>query len=97
MGLAIPLKRRVAGLEALKPGAVGVLVDPVLFADLFKSHSPNVAGTLGLQPFRMHGSEIWLLGSTTKVLRGEALAAQEDAFFALGERIGAGGSDAGGT
>ena len=58
-----------------------------LFVDLFKTRFPDVTATLGMQPFRIGNSEVWLLGSPAEVLRGEALTKQEDAFFALGERM----------
>jgi G:T/U-mismatch repair DNA glycosylase len=58
-----------------------------LFVDLFKSRYSMVTATLGVQSFRIGNSEVWLLGSTSVAVRGEALAKQEDAFFTLGERI----------
>ncbi|MCC6398130.1 MAG: hypothetical protein IT282_14045 [Bacteroidetes bacterium] len=58
-----------------------------LFVDIFKTRFPGVTATLGMQPFRIGDAEVWLLGSPAEMLRGEALTKQEDAFFALGERI----------
>jgi hypothetical protein len=37
----------------------------------------------------MASSEVWFLGSTTAQIRGALLTAQEDLFFAPGERISA--------
>ncbi len=71
----------------LKPLLVAFVVAPDLFVDLMKKRFPEVTPTPGLQPFRIGTVEVWLLGSTTAVLRGESLASQEDAFFALGERL----------
>jgi G:T/U-mismatch repair DNA glycosylase len=76
-------------VEALKPKILAFVINPDTFLDLFKSNYPVVSGTIGAQAFAIGGSEVWLLGSTIKVLRGEALTAQEDAFFELGERMSA--------
>jgi G:T/U-mismatch repair DNA glycosylase len=57
------------------------------FVDLFKTRFSDATATLGMQPFRIGNAEVWLLGSPAEMLRGEALTRQEDAFFALGERI----------
>ncbi len=59
-----------------------------LFVELFQSRFPDVTPTLGLQSFKMGNSEVWLLGAPGTMLRGETLTKQEDAFFALGERMG---------
>ena len=72
-----------------QPKIVACVLLPDLFVALFKDRFPEAASSLGVQPFKIGGSEVWLLGSTTAQLRGEALSGQEDAFFALGERIGA--------
>ena len=58
-----------------------------LFVELFKLRYPGVTATLGLQSFKIGNAEVWLLGSPAGMLRGEVLTEQEDAFFALGERI----------
>jgi G:T/U-mismatch repair DNA glycosylase len=73
--------------EKLNPKILAFVVRPEIFVELFGNRYPGACGTLGLQPFRMGNSEVWLLGSTTGMLRGEALGTQEDAFFALGEKI----------
>jgi hypothetical protein len=57
------------------------------FVGTFKKPFPVVTDTLGPQAFEIGSAEGWLLGSTTAALRGESLLKQEDAFFALGERI----------
>jgi len=58
-----------------------------LFVELFRSRYPDATAILGLQSFRIGSAEVWLLGSPAARLREEALTTQEDAFFALGERI----------
>ncbi len=63
-------------------------VTPVdIFVSSFKVRYPDVTDVLGPQPFAIGKAEVWLLGFTSGPLRGEALTRQEDAFFALGERI----------
>jgi G:T/U-mismatch repair DNA glycosylase len=73
--------------EALKPKTVGFLARPEAFIDVLGNRYPGATTMLGPQSFSIHGAEVWLLGSTTASLRGEALTKQEDAFFGLGERI----------
>jgi len=75
--------------EKLKPKVLAFVTSPEIFVALFKGRYPGVCGTLGLQPVKLGNSEVWLLGSTKGLARGEALGRQEDAFFALGERISA--------
>jgi G:T/U-mismatch repair DNA glycosylase len=71
----------------LNPKILAFVMRPEIFVELFVSRYPGACDTLGLQPFGMGNSEVWLLGSTTGLLRGEALQKQEDVFFALGERM----------
>lgn len=73
--------------EKLNPKIVAFMTSPEIFVELFKRRYPGACGTLGVQPFTIGNSEVWLLGSTSGLVRGEALSRQEDAFFALGERI----------
>ena len=73
--------------EKLNPKLVAFVTSPESFVELLKSRYPGACGTLGPQPFGIGNSEVWLLGSTTGLVRGEALGRQEDAFSALGERI----------
>lgn len=75
--------------EKLKPKILAFVTSPEIFVEVFKSRYPGVCATLGLQPIRIGNSEVWLLGSTSALVRGEALERQEDAFFALGERFSA--------
>ena len=77
----------VAKVGELTPRVLAFIMNPDIFVDSFKSRHPDANTTLGLQPFKVGSSEVWLLGSTTAMLRGEALTQQEDAFFALGERV----------
>ena len=76
-------------VERLNPKILAFVSDSEIFVELFRRELAGNLGILGLQPFRISKSEVWLLGSTTKMLRGEALTRQEDAFFELGERISA--------
>ena len=77
----------IGKVEELTPRVLAFVTSIDIFVDSFKKHYQGVTGTLGLQPFTIGNSEVWLLGSTSGLLRGEALTRQEDAFFALGERI----------
>lgn len=77
----------IGRVAILNPKIVGFIIRPEIFVDLFQSRYPGVTGTLGPQPFKIGNAEVWLLGSPGSVLRGEVLSKQEDAFFALGERI----------
>jgi G:T/U-mismatch repair DNA glycosylase len=90
------VEEMIGRAEKLKPAILAFVIPPELFVELFKNRHANVSGALGLQPFRIVDSEVWLLGSTTAVFRGEALNAQEDAFFALGEHLAALTGEAGG-
>jgi G:T/U-mismatch repair DNA glycosylase len=81
------VRQFIARVPTLNSRVLAFVIKPDLFVTLFTSHYPGVTATLGLQPFRISNAEVWLLGSTAGLLRGEALTKQEDAFFALGERI----------
>lgn len=76
-------------VERLSPKILAFVMTSEIFVDLFKGRYAVTSGTFGLQPFRIGKSEVWLLGSTSGMVRGEALSMQEDAFFELGERISA--------
>jgi G:T/U-mismatch repair DNA glycosylase len=75
--------------EKLNPRVLAFVTSPEIFVEVFKSRYPGACRTLGVQPFTIGNSEVWLLGSPSGLVRGEALSRQEDAFFALGERISA--------
>jgi G:T/U-mismatch repair DNA glycosylase len=77
----------IARVEMLTPRAVAFVTAVDVFVAAFRPLYPGATAVLGLQPFTIGKSEVWLLGSTTLQLRGEALRMQEDAFFALGERL----------
>lgn len=79
----------ITRVEELKPAILAFITDLDLFVGLFKNRYPGVSEALGLQSFSIGPSDVWLLGSTTKMLRGEALTKQEDAFFEMGEAIAA--------
>ncbi len=74
--------------EKLNPKVVAFLASPEIFDELFKSRYPGACGTLGLQPFKIGNSEVWLLGSTSGLVRGEALTAGR-CLLRIGERISA--------
>ena len=74
-----------ARVKSLKPRILAFVTGADLFLEAFPH--PGVTETLGPKPLRVGDAEVWLLGATTAVLRGTGLANQEDAFYALGERI----------
>jgi G:T/U-mismatch repair DNA glycosylase len=78
----------IARVEKLAPAILAFVMVPESFVGAFKNRFPAASTAIGLQTFRICSSEVWLLGSTIMVLRGEALKTQEDAFFELGERLG---------
>jgi G:T/U-mismatch repair DNA glycosylase len=71
----------------LKPKILAFITGIDIFVEAFRSKYPGITDALGLQSFKIGDSEVWLLGSTSGRVRGEALARQEDMFFALGERV----------
>ena len=73
----------------LNPKILAFVIAPDLFVEIFKNRYPGATAALGLQSFSIGNAEVWLLGSPATRLRGEALTAQEDAFFMLGERMSA--------
>ncbi len=77
----------IANVEARKPEILAFVTGKEIFVESFKHNYPGVSASLGRQPFTIGRSEVWLMGSTSARVQGEALATQEDAFFALGERI----------
>jgi G:T/U-mismatch repair DNA glycosylase len=77
----------VARAERLKPGILAFVTTGDIFVAAFKGLYPTATDQLGPQVFMIGTSEVWLLGSTSAMLRGEALEKQENAFFALGERV----------
>jgi G:T/U-mismatch repair DNA glycosylase len=83
------IQQFVTRVEELNPGILAFTTDADLFVGSFKTRYPGVSDTLGAQSFKIGTSDVWLLGSTTKMLRGEALTKQEDLFFELGETISA--------
>jgi len=83
------IEQFLAKVEKLKPRILGFVTSPEIFVHAFQSRFPGLTDIPGCQQFRIADSEVWLLGSTTAQLRGPALTAQEDLFFALGECIAA--------
>ena len=91
--LAIPdeedINQFLARVEGLHPKILAFVMSPDVFVNAFHGRFSGLTGTLGPQEINMSGSEVWLLGSTTAQIRGASLTAQEDLFFALGERMSA--------
>jgi G:T/U-mismatch repair DNA glycosylase len=83
------IKKFLAKVQALHPKILAFVTAPDIFVRAFQSRFPGLTGTPGRQQFQMEGSEVWFLGSTTAQIREALLTAQEDLFFALGERISA--------
>jgi G:T/U-mismatch repair DNA glycosylase len=81
------IREFIARVEDLKPGIVAFVMQPEVFVGAFRGLFPAVTDTPGRQVFTIGGAEVWLLGSTVALIRGEALQRQDDAFFALGERL----------
>jgi len=77
----------ISKAEILNPRILAFVTSVEIFVGCFKRRFPGTTDLPGPQPFTIGTSEVWLLGSTTIQLRGEALQRQEDAFFSLGERI----------
>ena len=77
----------IARVAPLNPRILAFVMREEDFVGTFKKPFPVVTDTLGPQAFKIGSPEVWLLGATTAALRGESLLKQEDAFFALGERI----------
>lgn len=72
---------------ARPPRVIGLHIEAQVFTDLFQGIAPAASPVPGKQDFTIGSSEVWLLGSTQSALKGDALLAQEDLFFALGERL----------
>jgi G:T/U-mismatch repair DNA glycosylase len=83
------VQQLIGKVDRLHPKILAFVTSPEIFVELFRSSYPGACDALGLQPFKIGNAEVWLLGFTDGLLRGEALTRQEDAFFALGERISA--------
>jgi TDG/mug DNA glycosylase family protein len=79
----------IAKAGKLAPRILAFVTSTDIFVESFKSRYPGATAALGLQSFTIGKAEVWLLGPTGLLLRGEALTRQEDAFFALGERLSA--------
>lgn len=77
----------IARAEKLNPGVLAFVTGADVFVGTFKNLYPVVSDLPGPQPFMIGISEVWLLGSTTAAVRGEALEKQENAFLELGERV----------
>ena len=65
-------------VEKLKPKALGFVTSLDIFEDCFKPLYPQATKTRGEQAFKIHGSHVWLLGSTSG--RVKDADAREDIF-----------------
>jgi G:T/U-mismatch repair DNA glycosylase len=77
----------VANAEERRAKILAFVTGAEVFVDSLKGRYSEANEEPGLQSFTIGGSEVWFLGSTSGRPRGEALSKQEDAFFALGERV----------
>ena len=85
-----------ARVDDLKPAIVALIMPVETVIECFPEQ-PGDAVAPGPQPWKIGGAEVWVLGSTTARVRGDAATRQEDAFFALGERVTAPGGRAPGS
>lgn len=83
------VRRFVEHAKELKPDVLAFVIRSETFVELFGGADTGKGLVLGAQSVRIGDCETWLLGSTSALLKGEGLANQEDAFFALGERLAA--------
>jgi G:T/U-mismatch repair DNA glycosylase len=72
------IQQFVKKVEKLKPKALGFVTNPDIFEDSFKPLYPQVTRIRGQQDFKIHGSHVWLLGSTSG--RVKDADAREDVF-----------------
>ena len=77
----------VGRVETMKPGVVAFVAPPEMVAAWFPADGAEPPGPAGPRTWKIGGAEVWVLGSVTGLVRGDAAAQQEDAFFALGERV----------
>ena len=75
------------GVADRKPAIVAFVIPPETMVACFPAQAADSAAMPGPLPWKIGQSEVWTLGSTTALIRGEAATRQEDAFFALGERV----------
>ena len=65
-------------VEKLRPKALGFTTSVDIFDNCFKPLYPEATGNRGQQSFKIHESEVWLLGSTSG--RVKDAEAREEAF-----------------
>ncbi len=79
-------------VEQLKPSALGFVIHPDVFEECFKPLYPAATAILGHQVFRIHASDVWLLGSTSRRVKDangrEDLFDQFAAFLSTVNRAG---------
>lgn len=77
----------LAKAGATPPGCFAFVMDGAMFRDIWRPRFPEATETPGKQSFTIAGAQVWLMGSSQAALKGDALLAQEDQFFALGEYL----------
>jgi len=77
----------VGRVETMKPGVVAFVAPSEMVAAWFPAGGAEPPAPAGPRTWKIGGAEVWVLGSVTGLVRGDAAAQQEDAFFALGERV----------
>jgi len=87
---AAPTGEDIAAFRArvgdLKPAIVALIMPVETVSECFPDQRGDVTAP-GPRPWKIGEAEVWVLGSTTGLVRGDAASRQEDAFFALGERV----------
>ncbi|HUI10860.1 MAG TPA: hypothetical protein VL221_11065 [Bacteroidota bacterium] len=81
------VRRFLGDVERMRPAIVALIAPPETVLACFPEQRPDAAAMPGPQRWKIGDAEVWALGSTTGIARGEAATRQEDAFFALGERV----------
>lgn len=74
------IRQFVKKVGELKPKALGFVTSPDLFEDVFRPLFPQASRDRGQQGFKIHGSDVWLLGSTFGRVRGKENKVREDLF-----------------
>ena len=83
------IRKFITRVEKLRPKIVAFVTTPEVFTASFEGRHPEITVEPGPEPFTIGSSEVWFLGSTSAKPRGEAIEKQDDAFFALGEKVDA--------
>ena len=81
------VRKFIATVNKIQPRIVALITGLDVFEASFTPLYPGVTRKRGKQEFSIGDSEVWLLGPTSG--KGKDNRAQEDAFEALGKRVGA--------